>query len=154
MTTSEFIEIPGRWDIPYRHSAGAFASRFFVELRDNRRILAVRCPQCQRVLLPPRPFCERCFIRLDEWVPVKDTGTIESFTISYERYTGLPPPPYCIGFIKLGGADTALMHRIAGVDLSDPVKAPRLVKIGTRVVAVWARKRTGSILDILYFKPI
>ncbi|KKL59784.1 hypothetical protein LCGC14_2211840, partial [marine sediment metagenome] len=65
------LTIEARWDIPYRHTAGQAASRFFRELKDNKRIMGVRCPSCHRVLVPPRSFCERCFEPIDEWVEVK-----------------------------------------------------------------------------------
>ena len=57
----EIIIVPGRWDLPFRHTAGRIASHFFHGLKE-KRILATPCPRCERVLMPPRPFCERCFV--------------------------------------------------------------------------------------------
>ncbi|MBI2847528.1 MAG: Zn-ribbon domain-containing OB-fold protein [Chloroflexi bacterium] len=154
MNTEELIEVQERWNIPYRHSAGRFASRFLIALRDEKKVYGVRCPRCKRVLVPPRPFCERCFVQCTEWVGVSDKGTLEGFTISYQAYVGLPTPPYASGLIKLDGADTALMHFVGGVDLSDPQKAKKAVKIGMRVEAVWKEERLGHILDIEHFRPV
>ena len=150
----EYLIIPGKWEIPYRHSAGKFATKFFMELKENKRIMGVKCPKCKRVLLPPRAFCERCFVPLEEWVEVSDTGTIITFTICYEKFTGLPDPPYAVLEIRLDGADTDILHLVGGVDLSDPEKAVEKVKVGARVKAKWREERTGSILDIEYFEPI
>jgi len=147
----EYLIIPGKWEIPYRHSAGKFATRFFNELK-NGKIMGVKCSKCGRVLIPPRSFCERCFTPIEEWVEVKDTGVIETFTICYEKFTGLPDPPYTVAVIKLDGADTGMMHFIGGVDLSDPKKAIEKIKVGARVKAKWRAERTGSILDIEYFE--
>ncbi len=58
----KLIEIPGKWEINYLYSAGRVASKFFQELKKNKRIMGTRCPGCKRVLVPPRSFCERCFI--------------------------------------------------------------------------------------------
>ncbi len=50
-----------------------------------------------------------------------------------------------LALIRLDGADTAFVHFVGETD------APR---IGSRVVAVFAETRSGSILDIAYFKPL
>lgn len=150
----EILILPGAWNLPFRHTAGRFASRFFRELRDNQKIYGVRCPQCRRVLLPPRPLCERCFASVDEWVEVGHQGTLEAFTICYVPFLGLPQPPVAMIMVKLDGADTGLQHILGGVDLSDPEKARERVKIGMRVEAVWREPRRGEIGDIQHFKPV
>ncbi|MDH5200589.1 MAG: Zn-ribbon domain-containing OB-fold protein, partial [Candidatus Bathyarchaeota archaeon] len=147
------LTIEGRWDIPYRHTAGRAASRFFRELKENKRVMGVRCPSCRRVLVPPRGFCERCFVPIDEWVEVQDSGTLSTFTIVYAKFTSLPPPPYCVGLIKLDGADTALMHYVGGVDLQDLEAAKKALSVGMRLEAVWREEREGKISDIEYFRP-
>ncbi len=149
----EYLMIPQKWEIPYKHSSRKVATRFFNELK-NGRIMGTKCPRCKRVLVPPWSFCEQCFVALDEWVKVEETGTIETFTICYEKFTGLPDPPYTIGGVKLEGADTSFVHFIGGVDLSDPEEVLKKIKVGTRVKAVWREKREGNILDIKYFEPI
>jgi uncharacterized OB-fold protein len=145
--------IQGRWDIPFRHTAGQTASRFLRELKENKRIMGVRCSSCRRVLVPPRGFCERCFVPVDDWVQVRDTGALSTFTIVYAQFTGLPAPPYCAGLIKLDGADTALMHYVGGVDLQDLEKAKQAVRVGMRLQAVWRDQREGKISDIECFRP-
>ena len=149
----EPLIISGRWDIPYRHTAGQAASRFLRELKENKRIMGVRCPSCRRVLVPPRGFCERCFVPIEEWVEVEDRGTLATFTIVYAQFTGLPAPPYCVGLTKLEGADTALMHYVGGVNLQDLEAARKSVKVGMRLQAVWREEREGKISDIEYFRP-
>jgi len=150
----EPLIIDGRWDIPYRHTAGRAATRFFRELKDNKRIVGVRCPTCRRVLVPPRGFCERCFVPVDDFVGVEDKGTLTTFTIVYAHFTSLPPPPYCVGIIKLDGADTGLIHYIGTVDLQDMEAAKKAISIGMRLQAVWRDEREGKITDIEYFKPV
>jgi hypothetical protein len=150
----EILIMPGAWNLPFRHTAGRFASRFFRELRDNQKIYGVRCPRCRRVLVPPRPLCERCFASPDEWVEVSHQGTLGAFTICYVPFMGLPPPPVAMIMVVLDGADTGLQHLLGGVDLSDPEKSRDLVKIGMRVEAVWREQRRGEIMDIQHFKPI
>ena len=57
------------------------------------------------------------------------------------------PVPYCYGFIKLDGADTILQHF---VDIVDEKK----IQIGTRVRAVFAENRKGTIMDVTHFEVI
>jgi len=150
----EIVIMPGAWNLPFRHTAGRFASRFFRELRDNQKIYGVRCPKCRRVLLPPRPMCERCFAPIDEWVEVGHQGTVEAYTVLCVPFMGLPPPPLGMAVVKLDGADTGLNHILGGIEFSDPDKSGEAVKIGMRVEAVWKEQRHGEILDIQYFKPV
>ncbi len=149
----EPIIVEGRWDLPFRHTAGRVAGHFFEGLKE-KRVLALRCPRCRRVLLPPRPFCERCFVPLDDWVEVGQEGTVEAFTVCYARFTGLPDPPYCQALVKLDGADSALMHLLGEVELEDMERMKDAVQIGMRVEAVWRDERVGGIQDIKYFRPV
>jgi len=148
------IKIPGRWDIPYEYAAGKTATRFFRELRDHQRILARRCPSCQRTLLPPRSFCERCFVSTDEWVEVGPEGKVESFTVTYQSFPGLRKPPYTIALIRLDGASMSLAHFLGEIDPTKPKAIMERLQKGLRVVAVFKKERTGSILDIEYFRPV
>ena len=134
--------------MPYTYSVGDFGSKFFTELRDNARIFGVRCPTCNRVLIPPRSTCGWCFSKLDEWVELSDKGTLVTYTIVHYPSAVHPvKPPIVYGIIQLDGADTGLAHLIGEV-------APESLKIGVRVRAVFKEKREGNILDIDYFKPL
>ena len=74
----ELITVQSKWEIPYAYSAGETISKFLVELRDNERIMATKCPKCREVLLPPRSFCANCFISLkDQWVEIDPVGELE-----------------------------------------------------------------------------
>lgn len=132
----------------YKGYMGAFLSHFFSELRDNKRILGVRCPACGIVYMPPRSTCGRCFSQLSEWVELKDEGTVESFTVVHKPLPIYPrPTPLIYALIKLDGADTPFVHLLGEVE-------PDGVTFGMRVKAVFEERRSGGILDIKYFKPI
>lgn len=150
----ENISVKTHWNIPFEHFAGKTASRYFIEMRDHRKIMGTKCPQCHRVLIPARSFCEQCFGPADEWVEVGDQGTIETFSINCMKYVGMPDPPYILAIIKLDGADTGMMHFIGGLDLSNVDAAAGKLKIGTRVQAVWKENREGLITDIECFRVI
>ncbi|MBN2284302.1 MAG: Zn-ribbon domain-containing OB-fold protein [Deltaproteobacteria bacterium] len=152
-TKDQYIVVEQTWSVPFRHYAGEITSRYLREFRDNKKIMGRRCPKCKQVLVPARKNCERCFTETDEWVEVKDEGRLVTFSINCIKYVGMPDPPYIMGLIKLDGADTAILHFIRGIDLSDIDKAGKELKIGTRMKAVWKKKRVGNVTDIDYFQP-
>jgi hypothetical protein len=149
----DVIKFEVKWEIPYIHSAGKHATKFFEALKE-KKILGVRCPRCNRVLVPPRAFCERCFVETSDWVEVKDEGVLTTISVCYMKFTGLPDPPYATGIVKLDGADTGMLCYLGDVDLSDWKKVHEIFKPGTRVKAVWKDKPEGKITDIMYFKPV
>jgi len=133
----------------YLYTLGVAGERFFREIKDNARILGTRCPECELVYVPPRIYCERCFGSLDEWVEVSARGEVHTYTVLYLDLDGLPlEEPLVIAMINLDGADGGLVHMLAEI-------SPDEVEIGLEVEAVFKDKaqRTGSILDIEYFKP-
>ena len=69
-------------DIKYSWASGVAVGRFLSELK-NGRLIARKCNKCERILVPPRMFCEDCFRDTDEWVYVKDTGTINTYSIAH-----------------------------------------------------------------------
>ncbi len=148
----ELLRIPVPMKLHFRFPAGAHYLRFFRELKEAGRIMGIRCPQCERVLVPPRPVCGECFIETGDWVPVGPRGTVKAYTSIYIKFidgsTGKPRPiPYGSGLIQLDGAFSTINHILEEGD-------PEKLYIGMRVEAVLKEKREGNIGDILYFKTI
>ena len=140
--------IEGKIDLPASFSCGAVASRFFIEMRDNKRIMGTRCPNCNRVYVPPRATCKTCFGQLSEWVQVSDRGTLLSYATVHQPGPVQPvEPPFVYGIVQLDGADTGLVHLLGEVDLER-------LRVGMRLQAVFQDKRNGNILDIKYFRPL
>lgn len=136
----------------YNYSAGRYASYFFKQLKENKRIMGIKCPQCKRVYVPPRPACGYCFVRNGEWVDLGDEGILWGYTIVQfpflDPLTGEERPiPYGYGFIELYGAATRLQHFVTASDL-------RKLKIGLPMKAVFREERKGNLADIIYFKAI
>lgn len=143
----EFLTRQERWNITYNHALGETASRFFTEIRDNKKIFGRRCATSGRVLVPPRAFSDQTLKPTTDWVEVGPGGRIEAFTIVYEAFNGLPPPPYAFGYVLLDNAHTALGGYFRGVDLKDGAKAAEQLKIGARVKTVFAEERIGDVQD-------
>jgi hypothetical protein len=94
-------------------------------------------------------FCERCFRGTDAWVEVESTGVVQTFSICNVRWDMEPlEEPELPAVIAIDGSDGGFLHKLGDV-------APEAISIGMAVEAVWRpeAERTGSILDILHFRP-
>ena len=136
--------------LEYAWDSGVAISRYIRELK-NGKIIGRKCDGCRKVLVPPRMHCEWCWRPTDSWEFVKDTGIVNTFSLCYITWNMIKlKDPEIPAVIEIDGAAPGhgIMHKIGGVD-------PKKVKIGMKVKAVWKPKeeRTGSILDIMYWKP-
>lgn len=138
------------WNITYRHALGETASFFFANIRDNKKLYGRRCGQSGRVLAPPRAFSDQTLTPTTEWVEIGPGGVIEAFTIVYEEFQNLPPPPYAFGYVMLDQADTAIGGFFRGLDFADAATAAERLKIGTRVTTRFADQRVGDVLDFWF----
>jgi uncharacterized OB-fold protein len=125
-------------------------SRFLDGLR-NRELWARKCNKCGRIMIPPRMYCEEDFRPTDEWVKVKDTGKVNTFSISYvNNDASRREKPILVAVIEIDGAspEMGILHLLDEVE-------PNEVTIGTKVQAVWRpeSERKGAITDIAYFRP-
>lgn len=141
--------VEGKLALPYQYFAGRTGSRFLIALRDEKKILGIRCEHCGKVFVPPRKDCERCQSDLSgKWVELEGSGEVVSFTIVRYDDKHLPrKAPYALALIRLDGADTPLLHIVGGID-------PERVTVGLRVRPVFAAATTSTILDIDHFAPI
>ncbi len=146
----ELLKRREAWNITYTHALGETASWFYVQVRDNAKIYGKRCAKTGRVLVPPRAFSDQSLEPTTDWVEVGPGGRIEAFTIVYEEFQNLPPPPYAFGYVMLDGGDTAIGGFFKGVDLTDPAAAAAKLKVGTRVSTKFAEQRKGDMLDFWF----
>ncbi|HEX6230616.1 MAG TPA: Zn-ribbon domain-containing OB-fold protein [Actinomycetota bacterium] len=135
-------------DARYAWDAGVAIGRFLEGLLEGR-ILGRECRGCERVLVPPRMFCERCFRATDAWRQVEPTGVVQTFSVCHVRWDmERLESPEVPAVISIDGSDGGLLHVLGDV-------SPDEVRVGMAVEAVWrpVGERTGSILDIAHFRP-
>jgi uncharacterized protein len=147
---ADLIAIDGKWNFNFKYYAGESASRFFRELRENRRIMGTRCSKCHRLLVPARSFCDACMERTDEWKEVGPEGTLETFTIITTSFPGLPPPPIVMAYVTLDGADTALINIVEGLDVTDVNEAAKKLNKLPRVKTKFIDQPKGRITDFSF----
>ena len=139
---NDWLEIPDKIEILYKYSYGGI-SRFFRELRDNKKLYGSKCTKCGIVYLPPRINCGECFAPT-EWVPCGDKGTVVTFTtVYYATSQYFDKTPFICAFIKVDGADTLLMQNVF---MKDVKKA----HAGMRVKISFNRTRMGDAGDFFY----
>lgn len=147
LVTGHALEFPGG----YTRSTGPVIGRFLSELRDGR-VVGVRTAG-GRVLVPPLEYDPDTGDPVtDEFVEVGPVGTVTTWTWVPEPAEGHPVGhPFAWALIELDGADTALVHAL---DLGPTDgKPPRELRTGMRVRPQWRADRTGSVTDIVSFRP-
>ncbi len=134
----------------YNYRVGAFLEKYIQGLSE-KKILGVRCPECKRVLLPPRSSCGSCSAKPAEWVDVKPEGVLVNFTVAHVNIEKGEvkdlEAPEIIGMIRLEGADSLLTAKVQGVP-------PDACEAGLRLRAVWKDPPEGTLLDLDHFEPV
>jgi uncharacterized OB-fold protein len=142
------IEVIGlEWVQNYKHSLGKY-SRFFLEL-ENKRFLATRCPNCDKVWTPPRPVCPDD-LTITTWVELSGRGHVVSFSILHYAPAMLSflETPYVLAYVKLEGADTLFAHLLQNYsDLSQ-------VRHGLPVRVVYNDGPVDHPILLMAFEPI
>ncbi len=150
----ETVSIEGGW--PLEHWRWKFESmaliRKTLEGLKDKKLLALKCPGCGLVYFLPKPYCT-CLSTPDEWVEIKDTGTITTYTFSgawaYEGITEEGPTgtPMIIVGVVFDGSDTMAVCTLDGAE-------PEAVSVGMRVQLKWPDEPQGKLDDIAHCVPI
>ena len=139
------LEVPDKMEVIYKYSYGQ-QSRFFRELRENKKIYGTKCPQCGKVYCPPRSDCPICY-HPTEWVPLRGTGVITAYAVQhYTTSEFIKKLPFICAYVQLDGSDFLMMTNMEVDDVST-------IRVGTKVEAVFREQRYGSITDF-FFRPI
>ena len=72
-----------------RNDAGEISPTIenFYRYCSERKLMAVKCQQCEKIQLPPRPFCSKCHSSDLEWLKLKGRGKLLTYSIVH-----IPPP--------------------------------------------------------------
>ncbi len=140
----QFHEIEDQIVMNYHYSMGG-QSPFFIALKNDKKLMGTKCPECGTVYMPPRVACARCY-KPTTWVQVKDTAIIKVATLVwYSTSKFIASVPYAIGYIQLDGATTAMLQGVFSENL-----VPSKIKSGKRVRAVFKKVREGKATDFFF----
>jgi uncharacterized OB-fold protein len=80
----------------------SFTIESFYEYISEGRLMAAKCEDCEALLLPPRPLCNKCLSTNLKWHTLKGKGKLLTYTVIH-----IPPQqfqsmePYTIGIVEL-----------------------------------------------------
>jgi uncharacterized OB-fold protein len=99
-----------------------FGIECFYRFIGEGKLMAVKCNKCGKILLPPRPICNKCYSKDLSWIELKGRGKLLTYTIIHvapKQFETLAP--YAVGIVKLDEGPQ-LLGMIRGVEL-DKLKA-------------------------------
>ncbi|WP_028933648.1 Zn-ribbon domain-containing OB-fold protein [Pseudonocardia spinosispora] len=132
----------------YMHSASREESLYLRGLKEGR-VIGQRCPECEKVYVPPRGACPTDGVPTVEDVELADTGTVTTFCIVNVPFLGQRlKPPYVAAYILLDGADIPIQHLVLGCAAAE-------VRMGMRVRASWRPREEWehTLRNIDHFRP-
>ena len=131
----------------YQRTKGEF-SRFFLALKDDKKILGCKCSKCGLVRVPPfLTHCPDCDFAPTDLIEVEQVGKMNSTPPITYFATALfqHMAPYGRGRVLLQGADTALSVNLY---TTTGILVPGIISKGTEVKVVFRDNRIGDMTDI------
>jgi uncharacterized OB-fold protein len=131
----------------YQRTNGEF-SRFFLALKEDKKILGCKCSKCGLVRVPPfLTHCPDCDFAPTDLIEVEQMGKMNSTPPITYFATALfqHMAPYGRGRVLLRGADTALSVNLY---TTTGILVPGIISKGTEVKAVFRDNRFGAMTDL------
>jgi uncharacterized OB-fold protein len=92
----------------------------FYRFCGHGRLMALRCIECGKLLIPPRVICPKCSSSKFKWIQLSGKGKLQTFSLIHiapKEFSS--QTPYIIGIVKLE----------EGLSLSGRIMAERDMKI-------------------------
>jgi uncharacterized OB-fold protein len=142
----------GNMQADYLYPAGVAGEKFFRHLMQMDSFLATRCPKCEKVLFPPRLYCEDCFTEItdNDWTEVPAAGTVRLFTVATRNAHGKKMEQLkIIALIDIERTNGAMLGIIRSQDINKDYCGAKV-----RAVLRPRERREGTLKDILYWEVI
>jgi len=132
-----------------------FTVASFNQFLNERKLMASRCPACNKLYLPPRAICPQCHDDQLEWSETSGKGRLAAFTSVYVGPTAMIAEgfdrnhPYVTGIVELDEG-IKISARILGVD----ARHPEQIKIGAPMTVAFLERGEGEARrTFLAFEP-
>ncbi|MFW9881265.1 MAG: Zn-ribbon domain-containing OB-fold protein [Candidatus Thorarchaeota archaeon] len=142
--------MPGSWYLSnYRYKFNITHHQPFLKKLQDKKLVGNKCSACNRVFFPPRFVCGKCLVKPDQWVDLRDTGQVSTYTIVYlkDPETGdvLEKP---VVMVRQDSSDTNYLAELQpDIDFKDTY-------IGMPIKVHWAEYTNGNLKDIVYYDLI
>jgi uncharacterized OB-fold protein len=124
----------------------SFSVNAFFDYLKEKKLMGVKCLNCNNLMIPPRLICTECKKTNLEWFEFEGAGFLETFTILHVAPTPLKEKaPYILGIIKLNEGPL-----ITGRIIDIASDKPENIRIGMSVKADFILESNATILA---FKP-
>ena len=153
----ENIRIDFNLPRPYNWSTGYIMGKAYTVMKEEKKMVANRCPQCGEFTWAPiMLMCGRCKIEANrELEEILQTGTVVQYTYlvlpMWDPHMGeVWANPHPVAIIHMD--ESGIYHR-GFLEETDPEK----LKVGMRVEAVWREdyeERGEGTADIKFFRTI
>ncbi len=146
----ETRKMPGNWYLSsYQYKFNITHHQSFLKKLKDKKLVGNKCSACNRVFFPPRFVCGKCLVKPDQWVDLRDTGQVSTYTIVYlkDPETGevLEKP---VVMVQQDNCDTNYMAELQSyIDFKDTY-------IGMPIKVHWAESTNGNLKDIEYYDLI
>lgn len=146
ISQNEILEADFELGFTYSRSPGVIIGKFLAALK-QRQLYGIRGGD-GKVLFPPTEYDPRTSEALDDFVPVKETGTVLYWTwIESPRDHHNIDQPFAFAMVQLDGADTPFLHRLFADNAAS-------LSSGMQVKVLWADETVGAITDIHGFVAV
>lgn len=121
----------------------------FYSFCEEGKLMASKCKDCGKTVLPPRPLCPHCYSDDLQWTQLKGEGTIVTYTaihVTSPQFKDLVP--YIVVVVKLD----------EGLPFIGILKTQNFdeVKVGRRVSIAWetSKKETWPSRPRIFFEIV
>ncbi len=143
-------QMPGKWYLTscrYKFNITRFQP--FLSALKEKRLIGLKCRSCNTVSFPPKLVCGKCLTRPDQWVSLRETGIVATFTANYmkDETTG-EANAFPVIAVRQDGADTTYLTQL------NPKVKFEDVYVGMPVKIKWKDNTEGNLNDIDYYDCI
>ncbi len=77
------------------------SNRFFWTSGEDGKLRFLKCSDCDNIIHPPVPVCDKCLSRRQDVTEVSGRATLVGVTVNHQMWIPSIEPPYVIGLVEI-----------------------------------------------------
>lgn len=77
------------------------SNRFFWTSGEDGKLRFLRCVDCDNLIHPPVPVCDKCLSRQQAVTEVSGRATLAAVTVNHQMWMPMIEPPYVIALVEI-----------------------------------------------------